>query len=90
VREVHEPFSRFDDKGADAGRNGVFAWQSGHRPLQRGSAYGLDGAFPTTLQPQLFQFHRGFRTVARVSSSASTVGPTPPPLMIQPSDKRMI
>ncbi|KAI5455742.1 hypothetical protein BGZ63DRAFT_137258 [Mariannaea sp. PMI_226] len=57
VREVYEPFNRFDDTGANADRNVVFAWQSGHRPLQRGSTYGLDGAFPTKLQPQLLHLY---------------------------------
>ena len=33
----------------------VFAWQSGHRPLQRGTVYGLDGAYPSNLQPQLLR-----------------------------------
>ncbi|KAL6789482.1 hypothetical protein GGI42DRAFT_347252 [Trichoderma sp. SZMC 28013] len=41
----------------DANRNVVFAWQSGHRPLQRGVTYGLDGAFPTRLQPQLLELY---------------------------------
>ena len=58
VREVYEPFNRFDDKEAHADRNAVFAWQSGHRPLQRGFTYGLDGAFPTTLQPQLLHLYK--------------------------------
>jgi hypothetical protein len=31
------------------------AWQSGHRPLQRGTTYGLDGAYPTQLQPALLR-----------------------------------
>ncbi|KAM0539907.1 hypothetical protein ACHAO7_011711 [Fusarium culmorum] len=57
VREVYEPFNRFDDTGAAADRNVVFAWQSGHRPLQRGTTYGLDGAFPTKLQPQLLHLY---------------------------------
>lgn len=57
VREVYEPFNRFDDRGEKADRNVVFAWQSGHRPLQRGTTYGLDGAFPTTLQPQLLHLY---------------------------------
>ncbi|RKK62815.1 hypothetical protein BFJ69_g16984 [Fusarium oxysporum] len=34
VREVYEPLNRFDDKSQRASRNVVFAWQSGHRPLQ--------------------------------------------------------
>ncbi|EXM15599.1 hypothetical protein V3481_018826 [Fusarium oxysporum f. sp. vasinfectum] len=57
VREVYRPFNRFDDRSKDAHRNVVFAWQSGHRPLQRGSTYGLDGAFPTTMQPQLLDLY---------------------------------
>ncbi len=57
VREVHRPFNRFDDKSNNAQHNVVFAWQSGHRPLQRGMTYGLDGAFPTDMQPQLLQAH---------------------------------
>ncbi|KAH7248230.1 hypothetical protein B0J15DRAFT_562411 [Fusarium solani] len=32
--------------------------ESGHRPLQRGATYGLDGAFPTKLQPQLLELYR--------------------------------
>ncbi|KAH7169570.1 hypothetical protein DER46DRAFT_554056 [Fusarium sp. MPI-SDFR-AT-0072] len=57
VREVYQPFNRFDDRSKDAHRNVVFAWQSGHGPLQRGSTYGLDGAFPTTMQPQLLDLY---------------------------------
>jgi len=57
VQEVHRPFNRFDDKSAQASPNVVFAWQSGHRPLQRASTYGLDGAFPTKLQPHLLQLY---------------------------------
>ncbi|CAM1507683.1 Fc.00g073240.m01.CDS01 [Cosmosporella sp. VM-42] len=58
VCEVYRPFNRFDDTSDDAHRNVVFAWQSGHRPLQRGRTYGLDGAFPTKLQPQLLDLHQ--------------------------------
>ncbi|KAK2470470.1 hypothetical protein H9L39_18087 [Fusarium oxysporum f. sp. albedinis] len=58
VREVHESFNRFDDRSVHARRNVAFAWQSGHRPLQRASTYGLDGAFPTKLQPQLLELYR--------------------------------
>jgi hypothetical protein len=32
VREVYQPFNRFDNRSKDAYRNIVFAWQSGHRP----------------------------------------------------------
>ncbi|KAF1808266.1 hypothetical protein P152DRAFT_228565 [Eremomyces bilateralis CBS 781.70] len=37
----------------------AFAWQSGHRPVQRGITYGLDGAFPDTLQPVLLRVLTG-------------------------------
>jgi len=35
----------------------VFAWQSGHRPLQRGTGYGIDGAYPDSLQPALLRVY---------------------------------
>ena len=57
VREVYKPFNRYDDKGPNASRNAIFAHQSGHRPRQRGTNYGLDGAFPTKLQPQLLELY---------------------------------
>jgi hypothetical protein len=57
VVEVHKPFNRFDDRSSTADRNVVFSWQSGHRPIQRASAYGLDGAFPSKLQPALLRIY---------------------------------
>ncbi len=57
VQELHKPFNRFDDKTAMADMNVVFAWQSGHRPIQRATTYGLDGAFPTQLQPALLRVY---------------------------------
>ena len=56
-QEVHKPFNRFDDVKAGANRNVAFAWQSGHRPLQRATAYGLDGGFPAMLQPALLRLY---------------------------------
>ncbi|PWI64418.1 hypothetical protein PCL_10486 [Purpureocillium lilacinum] len=55
VREIHAPFNRYDDSSARADLNVAFAWQSGHRPLERGTTYGLDGAFPHRLQPALLR-----------------------------------
>jgi hypothetical protein len=55
VKEVHTPFNQYDDQGREADLNVVFAWQSGHRPLQRGTTYGLDGAFPHLMQPALLR-----------------------------------
>ncbi|EXK77216.1 hypothetical protein FOQG_18067 [Fusarium oxysporum f. sp. raphani 54005] len=55
VREIHSPLNIYDDTTADADLNAALAWQSGHRPLQRGITYGLDGAFPNRLQPALLR-----------------------------------
>jgi hypothetical protein len=55
VREVYTPFNRHDDCSDDADINAIFAWQSGHRPIQRGITYGLDGAYPSRLQPSLLR-----------------------------------
>jgi hypothetical protein len=58
VREIHQPFNQYDDRGPAADLNVAFAWQSGHRPVQRGLTYGLDGAFPTKLQPALLRAYQ--------------------------------
>ncbi|KAL5371137.1 hypothetical protein DPSP01_014468 [Paraphaeosphaeria sporulosa] len=57
VKEVHQRFNRYDDRSPNADINVAFAWQSGHRPLQRANTYGLDGAFPTHLQPSLLRVY---------------------------------
>lgn len=57
VREVHKPFNQYNDRGPDADQNVAFAWQSGHRPMQRGITYGLDGAYPHRLQPALLRLY---------------------------------
>lgn len=62
VREVHRPFNRFDDRTSEADLNVAFAWQSGHRPLERGATYGLDGAFPSALQPSLLRAYQWVST----------------------------
>jgi hypothetical protein len=50
------PFDRFDER--DTNNNEiVFAWQSGHRPMQRGLSYGVDAAFPDALQPALLRVY---------------------------------
>jgi hypothetical protein len=58
VHAVAENFNRHDDSTARAGQDVVFAWQSGHRPLQQSTTYGLDGAYPAHLQPTLLAFGR--------------------------------
>ena len=67
MKDMCKPFNRIDDKGPEADLNVVFAWQSGHRPLQRGTNYGLDGAFPTQMQPALLRAYEwALDPVARV------------------------
>ncbi|RKK78283.1 hypothetical protein BFJ68_g17903, partial [Fusarium oxysporum] len=65
-RHVHDAairFNRFDDTTGTAGPEVAYAWQSGHRPMQRHTTYGLDGAYPDHLQPALL------RAYDRVSTS---------------------
>ncbi|KAG7406289.1 hypothetical protein Forpe1208_v014519 [Fusarium oxysporum f. sp. rapae] len=57
VREAASGFNRFDDTTNTASEDAAFAWQSGHRPMQRYSTYGLDGAFPDRLQPALLRIY---------------------------------
>jgi hypothetical protein len=56
-KKLAKPFNRYDDQSVSADPNVVFAWQSGHRPRQRGTMYGLDGAFPSQMQPALLNIY---------------------------------
>ena len=58
VTAIRKPFNRFDDRTVQADLEVAFAWQSGHRPLQRGTTYGVDGAFPDSLQPALLRIYK--------------------------------
>ena len=57
IQALDGPFNRLDDKSDRAGAEVVFAWQSGHRPRQRVTNYGVDGAYPDTLQPALLRVY---------------------------------
>lgn len=97
VREVHTPFNRYDDRSGDADINVTFAWQSGHRPLQRGITYGLDGAYPFRLQPPLLRayewastrWHEFIRQPSKKSSLGHEETPAPPRSLSQ-CNKRAI
>ncbi|EXK76874.1 hypothetical protein FOQG_18395 [Fusarium oxysporum f. sp. raphani 54005] len=92
VREVYSPLNIYDDTTADADLNAAFAWQTGHRPLQRGITYGLGGAFPNQLQPTLLRsyewastrWHEFIRQPSRVihSPHERTTSPSEPSLNI--------
>jgi hypothetical protein len=57
IKQLARPFNRHDDRSPAADVEVAFAWQSGHRPLERGTNYGLDGAFPDALQPALLRVY---------------------------------
>jgi hypothetical protein len=58
LAHISKFFNRFDDKTVEANRDVAFAWQSGHRPMQRGVSYGLDAAYPDSLQPALMRVYK--------------------------------
>ena len=92
VRQISKPFDRYCDKGREKDLEVAFAWQSGHRPLLRGAIYGLDAAYPDSLQPSLLriyewassEWHRflGVKVYTEVSST------TPPSKTAFPSELR--
>jgi hypothetical protein len=88
VREVYTPFNRYDDCSDDADINAIFAWQSGHRPLQRGITYGLDGAYPSRLQPSLMRCYEWasvrWHEFLRQPSKTLHAVPENSPLALQP------
>jgi hypothetical protein len=57
VKQISQPFNRYDDKASNTDIEVAFAWQSGHRPLQRGTMYGMDAAYPDALQPALLRIY---------------------------------
>ena len=58
VKQISRPFDRYDDTSTKADIEVAFAWQSGHRPIQRGTNYGIDSAYPDSLQPALLRIYR--------------------------------
>lgn len=61
VSRATAPFNRFNDISSSSviGEDIAFACQSGHRPLQRHTTDGLDGAFSDQLQPALLNIYAG-------------------------------
>jgi hypothetical protein len=57
VRAAVKNFNRYDDTTQNAQEDIAFAWQSGHRPIQEATTYGLDGAYPDQLQPVLLRIY---------------------------------
>lgn len=79
IKALSHPFDRYDDRSPRADIEVVFAWQSGHRPVQRGTSYGIDAAYPDSLQPTLLrvykwaseEWHQFLRVDQRSSNSLS-------------------
>lgn len=92
VREVHLPFNRHDDTSSRADLNVAFPWQGGHRPLQRGITYGLDGAFPHQLQPALLRAYEWASTRWHefIKQPSKALPPQDPLILTseQPQEKR--
>jgi hypothetical protein len=57
VRQISKPFDWYCDRSREKDLEVAFAWQSGHRPLLRGAIYGLDAAYPDSLQPSLLRIY---------------------------------
>jgi hypothetical protein len=58
VKEISRPFDLNDGKSAAADIEVVCAWKIGHRPMQPGTSYGIDAAYPDSLQPALLRVYR--------------------------------
>jgi hypothetical protein len=58
IKQMSQLFNRYDDTTSEADSGVAFAWQSGYRPIQRGTSYGLDGVFPDSLQPALLRVYK--------------------------------
>jgi len=57
IKSLSKSFNRYDDKSPRADIEVAFAWQSGHRPMQRGTSYSIDAAYPDSLQPALLRVY---------------------------------
>jgi hypothetical protein len=79
IKQIANSFNRHDDKSKEADINVSFARQSGHRPLQRGTTYGLDGAFPAVSSPHSCVFTNGHRTNGTNSCSCNILTSVPLP-----------
>lgn len=59
AKSVSKPFNLYGDRSPAADLEVGFSWRSGHRPLRRGIAYGLEGTFHDSLQPVLLRSTNG-------------------------------
>jgi hypothetical protein len=69
IKSLSQPFNRYDDRNPHVDIEVAFAWQSGHRPMQRGTSYGIDAAYPDSLQPALLRVYKWASTEWSGSSS---------------------
>lgn len=52
-KNISPPFDLRDDQSMAADIELLFAWQSGHRLVQREVSHGTDSAYPDSLHPAL-------------------------------------
>jgi hypothetical protein len=66
VKPIATPFHLHDEALGSGDLGVVFSWQTSHRPRQGAGTYGLNAAFPTTLQPELLNAYRDVSTLWQV------------------------
>lgn len=90
LRSIAKPFNIYDDVSGDADtEEAAWVWQACHRPRQNGTAYALDRAFPTRLQPNLLGVYRRVSVIWHQWLGFSDhPGETPAPLPASLSRKR--
>jgi hypothetical protein len=55
---MSKPFNRFDGKTTEADLGVALVWQSGHRPTQQGTSYGIDATYSDPSQLALLRVYR--------------------------------
>jgi hypothetical protein len=79
IKQIANPFNQHDDKSKEADINVLFAWQSGHRPLQRETTYGLTVLFLGVSSPHSCIFTNGHRTNGTNSCNCDVLTSVPLP-----------
>lgn len=45
LHDISRPFDRYDESSSTHSTGVAFAWQSGHRPMERGLSHGIENIF---------------------------------------------
>lgn len=90
VKQMRSSFDSRNDKGENPGIEVVYAWQSGHRPFQRNVNYGIDSAYPDSLQPTLLSAYKRVSREWQYFLSDEGPGPRTATLLAPSSRKRSL